>query len=443
MIRHSQLIGDGVLAAAHKRERHPFGSTRISIVGVVKQQSEERLTVVGLELRGRATFFGLTAICARTPATHFFVPNRDERMNAAVEVPGLFGISKSNRDFSDPYYWGKNQFNSSFPLALLCYMGTKGLDPVYIRFGSTTKPHITSITTSNVFGSGKDTHELHFAFEHRFQPFESLLQDTLKPIDLVVCDGDIGVPLRPLEVKLTTLPDGTTDQLDSSKYGAELVIRSATTRYMALSMGETVLAHRTDVKTLFQPVLGKIRNWDSAAEMKPKAAKIVSALESFLAQHADTEVPLLLQPIWKTIGRSSQLDEHCLDVFVWSNFAIAHLFLGAAKSCAADGTDKISRPLRTALRLARFLSEVSERDKVYQDPIFDGMNYDHQNDKEFAIAGTKTNALMSCPELTQPRITKHEIKNVILGGGQKWLSPERRFDAIIYFSHDLFATEHS
>jgi hypothetical protein len=359
-------------------------------------------------------------------------------MNAIATAPGLFGITKSNRDFSDQYYWGKNQFNSSFPLALLCYMGDRKLDPVYIRFGSIAKPKISSITVADVLGSSLHTHNLHFAFEHRFQPFESLLQDTLKPIDLVVCDGDINTPLRPLEVKLTTLPDSTTDQLDHAQFGAELVIRSATTRYMALSMGQTVLVHRNEVKALFQPILGKIRNWDSVAEMKPKALNIVSALEVFLSQHADSEVPLLLQPVWKTVGKSSQLEEHCLDTFVWSNFAIAHLFLAAAKASAADGADKISRPLRTALRLARFLSEVSERDRVFQDPIFDGMNYDHQNDKEFAIAGTKTNALMSCPQLTQPRITKQEIKNIILGGGQKWLSPERRFDAIIYFSRDLF-----
>lgn len=33
---------------------------------------------------------------------------------------------------------------------------------------------------------------------------------------------------------------------------------------------------------------------------------------------------------------------------------------------------------------------------------------------------------------------KNEIKNIILGGGQEMLSPERRFDAIIYNSPELF-----
>ncbi len=48
---------------------------------------------------------------------------------------------------------------------------------------------------------------------------------------------------------------------------------------------------------------------------------------------------------------------------------------------------------------------------------------------------------MTCPELTTPRITKQEIKRIILGGGQNLLSPERRFDAIIYNSPDLFEEE--
>jgi hypothetical protein len=40
--------------------------------------------------------------------------------------------------------------------------------------------------------------------------------------------------------------------------------------------------------------------------------------------------------------------------------------------------------------------------------------------------------------LTRPRITKGQIKEIILGGEQNLLSPERRFDAIVFNSPDLF-----
>ena len=41
-------------------------------------------------------------------------------------------------------------------------------------------------------------------------------------------------------------------------------------------------------------------------------------------------------------------------------------------------------------------------------------------------------------ELVNPRISKYEIKNIILGGGQDLLSPERRFDAVLVNSPDIF-----
>ncbi len=40
--------------------------------------------------------------------------------------------------------------------------------------------------------------------------------------------------------------------------------------------------------------------------------------------------------------------------------------------------------------------------------------------------------------LTKPRITKQQIKEIIIGGGQNLLSPERRFDAIVFNSPELF-----
>jgi hypothetical protein len=54
-------------------------------------------------------------------------------------APGLFGLLSSNRDFTSRQSWGKNQFNSSFPAALLCYMGVLGIEPVYLQLGSDLK----------------------------------------------------------------------------------------------------------------------------------------------------------------------------------------------------------------------------------------------------------------------------------------------------------------
>ncbi|MCI7184661.1 MAG: HindVP family restriction endonuclease [Prevotella sp.] len=45
---------------------------------------------------------------------------------------------------------------------------------------------------------------------------------------------------------------------------------------------------------------------------------------------------------------------------------------------------------------------------------------------------------MKSPELETPRISKNEIKNIILGDGQKLLRPERRFDAYLVSHPELF-----
>lgn len=70
--------------------------------------------------------------------------------------------------------------------------------------------------------------------------------------------------------------------------------------------------------------------------------------------------------------------------------------------------------------------------------IIKNHSYNNANDKAFAISGSRTQPYMTCSELTSPRIKKSEIKNIILGGGQNLLSPERRFDAMIVNSPELF-----
>jgi hypothetical protein len=185
--------------------------------------------------------------------------------------------------------------------------------------------------------------------------------------------------------------------------------------------------------------MATVRNWDSKAEMLQLAPGILNALETYLNEFKQFQKPMLMQPIWKTLGKTPILANNCLDIFVWSDFALTHLFLDSAR--VAVSQQKISRQLRAALRLSRFLYQSSLSGRVHQAPIYDGMTYDNQNDKEFAISGTKSRPLMSCDRLTRPIITKNEIKNIVLGGGQKHLSPERRFDAILYFSSDLFDGE--
>ena len=358
-----------------------------------------------------------------------------------MQTPGLFGIKQSNRNFADPYYWGKNQFNSAFPVALACYMRSQDKGLIYVKYRDRQRTEISELGVGDVFGSSSGNEDLHFSFETRYDRFKELVHDDLPAIDLVVCQATPDKQIKPLEIKLTTLPDNTTEGLSEDRYGAELVIRSATTRYMALSMVQSLRDKSganwmTDVRLMFDPAFAKVRNWDSKAEMLQQATAALAGLEVFLDTFRELQTPLLMQPIWKTMGKTPVLAQNCLDIFVWSDFALTHLFMDSAR--ASLQSPNISRQLRAALRLSRFLYESATGAKVYQQPIYDGMTYDNQNDKEFAISGSKSRQYMACERLVTPCIRKDEIKRIVLGGGHKHLSPERRFDAILYFSPDIF-----
>lgn len=347
----------------------------------------------------------------------------------------LYGIENSNRNFREPIYWGKNQFNSSFPVALCCYMRDKGKTALEISLKKDLSCTIGEISFDDVFGTHLPNDKLFFRFEADFPPFKSLVADSLEKIDVVIVDNENKKEIRPLEIKLTTLPDDGTSDFSEDKYGSEIVVRSPTMRYVALSMAASCKNDLATVKKIFGPVCRKIDNWENVTEMRANRKNIFKALKKFLADFCHQQYPLLIQPIWKTRGKAPELAENCLDVFVWTNYAIVGLILDSLED---EETSGISRPQRAALRLSRFLYEISREDEVYQKPIYDGMTYGTLNDKEFSVSGRKTNLFMASDRLKCPCVTKNEIKKIVLGGGQKFLSPERRFDSILFFSKELF-----
>ncbi|ORU93714.1 MAG: hypothetical protein A6F72_07495 [Cycloclasticus sp. symbiont of Poecilosclerida sp. N] len=100
--------------------------------------------------------------------------------------------------------------------------------------------------------------------------------------------------------------------------------------------------------------------------------------------------------------------------------------------------NNITRQTRTAIWLYKMLNDFCQSGKFDHKEIIDDLSYNTKNDKAFACAGNVTNSYMSCRRLATPIISKAEIKKIILGGGQNLLSPERRFDAIIFNSPELF-----
>lgn len=352
------------------------------------------------------------------------------------DKPSLFGINKSNRDFSKSDNWGKNQFNSSFPASLLAYMSSIQLKSVYITLDSNLLTTHTKISTKDLFGIDPKSDNLFYAFERDYSPFQKFVEDNLPRVDFVTMDSESGNCLKGLEIKLTALPDNTTHNLTDDNYGSELVVRPDTIVYLGISIASQYEKCPKKLLQILAPVCSKIIDWSSPSDVLPWIPQMLIAFDFVLKEHLEKQQPLIVQPVWKTEGKAPILSEHCLDSFVWSDYAFTRLFIDVAKSSYKK--EGINRATRTFVWLVKMLYDFAHTGKINHRKIIDTQSYNTKNDKAFALSGLRTREYMKSSELTTPRVTRNEIKNIILGGGHKLLSPERRFDAVIVNTPGLF-----
>lgn len=221
-------------------------------------------------------------------------------------------------------------------------------------------------------------------------------------------------------------------------YGCEIVIRPDTIVYLACSIASNFKDSTNRLSTLIGNKFDKISDWTDGVSIWSYLPDMTAALDRIVLSVLDKQEPLLMQPVWKTKGKSPNLANHCLDVFIWSNFAFTQLFVDVARGELSDGANRITRQVRTIIWLFKMLYDFSKQGQINHHRIIDELSYNTKNDKAFAVSGRITHRYMDCAELTKPRVEKKEIARIILGGGQNLLSPERRFDAIIYNSPELF-----
>ena len=359
---------------------------------------------------------------------------------SAIFKPSLFGLKHSNRDFSQKETWGKNQFNSSFPASLCAYLDGKGLKNVYLKLDENLKIQPAELSTQELYGLAPDSDNLFYAFESQFTPYNQFVIGSLPRVDLVTQRIDNGNCLRGLEIKLTALPDNTTCDLEDIRYGCEIVVRPDTIVYLACSIINHIRQNIQKMQEIIGSDFDSIQDWTEPREVMPYLLSIVGVIDRLSLDLLPYQQPFLIQPIWKTEGKSSKLAEQCLDVFVWSDLAFTRLFVDLTKF-EARIEKSISRQIRSAIWLFKMLDDFSKQERINHRKIIDQLSYNTKNDKAFALSGKITNQYMRSEILHRPRINKSEIREIILGGGQNLLSPERRFDAIIYNSPDLFNLE--
>ncbi|MDR1415881.1 MAG: HindVP family restriction endonuclease [Prevotellaceae bacterium] len=356
-------------------------------------------------------------------------------MKKVAAKPSLFGIKHSNRDFEQKDSWGKNQFNSSFPAALSSFMSWKNIENVYLVLDKNKNVKHEKISTKLLYGISPDSNDLYYSFESVYTPYERFVIGELPRVDLVTQKCSDGTILKGMEVKLTALPDNSTCGLPDHQFGTEIVTRPPTIVYLACSIASIFQKSYLPLRQYFAVKFDKLRDWANPEIVLPHIQDMIKTIDAILSDYASKQEPIIMQPIWKTNGKSSQLAENCLDVFVWSNFAFVELIV---KELRNQPIAKITRQARTLVWLFKMLYDFSKAGQFYPKQIINDYLYNTLNNEAFSASGLLTHFFMQCPELTQPRIKAAEIKEIILGGGQNLLSPEKRFDAIIFNTPMLF-----
>jgi HindVP restriction endonuclease len=313
-------------------------------------------------------------------------------------------------------------------------------DNIYLKLDSNLQVIHSTMKTSELYGIDPTSDNLFYAFENQFTPYQQYLIGNLPGVDLVTQSRDLGTCLQAIEIKLTALPDHTTCDLAEDSYGCEIVVRPDTIVYLACSIIDSFKGKLDLLKSILDLYPVSISDWTDPISTIPHIPRMIEALDAIALSLLEYQKPLLMQPIWKTLGKSPKLAENCLDVFVWSDLAFTRLFINLVKSeiNAYGDCRNIARHTRTSIWLFKMIDDFSNNNVFNHRRIIDSLSYNTKNDKAFAVSGRVTQSYMKSPSLTKPRIRQSEIKNIILGGGQNLLSPERRFDAIVYNSSDLF-----
>lgn len=347
---------------------------------------------------------------------------------------GLYGLKNSNRNFKSKDAWGKNQFNSSFPAALCCYMESKAIKAKYLKIHN-GEPFVDEVEIKDIFGANHD--QIQFDFESQYSPFEKYFSDpdSFPRTDLVTKNKENMDFLCDLEMKLSVLPDSTTSGLDDSQYGCEIVVRPTTIAYLACNLHRG-LKNKDIISTI------EIDDWTNTELVLKNIDNIRNNILNISNEIESNQKTFLIQPIWKTkiVGENQwKLHENAYDVFGWSDACFARLIYDIS-----GGVEKeITRPVRTIIWLYKMLLEIKEKGSFNYSKIIDDLSYGTKNDKAFAVAGYVTNKYMRCERLTNPIIKSTETNNIILGSGEKFLQPERRLDAIIANSNGLFNKKHN
>lgn len=338
---------------------------------------------------------------------------------------GFYGIVRSN--IAREELWRRENFGTAFAVALSNYIRDIGIPANYVRTGTDLVCGVSEIPMYEVY-SCRGSSDLTFGFGETLDRYSGYA-DGVPPMDLVLsCDGEQRVAF---DIKSSVVPDSSTKGLEPDMMGPEITIRSPTLMYCALSMAEACSDRADDARGILGPACSAVTDWSDGHAVAGRMDSILEALDAFEREFNDRQRPLVIQAIWRTEGASPIMAEDALDVFVWSDHALSRLFLDSVRR-NRDGT--MTRPMRSAARLARTIYDISMGNRPDLGAMFEEMSYGMPGERELMVNGRTVNRYIGCPRLVRPEVGSDEVRAVLSPGTEDLIVPERRLDQSVYYA---------
>ena len=341
------------------------------------------------------------------------------------DVPEFYGIRRSNvRDLD---LWSREMFPNAFSVALMNYMGDRGLPLNYVVTDSSLKYSVRTIDTREIYGD-QVSDEMEFWFGSVYDPYTEMAAGVPESA-LVLRDGR-GMPSGRVEIVSSVVPDASTRMQSDDLMGPEVCIRTPLLEHIALSIASS-LRNNTEVVSELEegiPLDQDWSNWDDTSVLIPRILDNLDRLES---RFTDSQKQVMVQVVWKSEDGGPFMSDDAMDAFAWSDFALTRLFLESARRPTGH---TVTRPQRAAVRLYLMISSMLRGENPCLDDIVAETGYGLPEGKEFLANGRMTNKLMACERLTKPAVSALDVTFLGTHGFESMIMPERRLDMSVYYA---------
>lgn len=338
----------------------------------------------------------------------------------------LYGIRRSN--LSTKALMSRDMFPASFSVALMNYMGDRGIPLNYVHTDSNLFCMVSGIGLSTAYGcDASKTADAEFCFGSVYDPYTELASGVPES-GLVLRDG-LGNPVGRTEIRTSVIPDTVTRGLPDDQMGPEVTMKTDHLVLCALSMASDLLPDSREALTILENGIPTDPDWSDWGEVSGFVGRIVANLDRLESGFHDCQRPFQAQVVWKTEADGPYLAEDAMDAFVWSDMAMTRMFLDNAKVQADGGCTRL---LRASVRLHMILTSILRGENPDLGEVVGSTGYGMPDGKECIANGRMTNRMMRCERLAHPRVRSSEV--VCLGsvGFEEAIMPERRLDMSVY-----------